>query len=267
MMFHYQGKTALITGASSGIGAAFARALAARGMHVILVARAETTLRSMADDFAVRHKIRAEVVPVDLSRDDAAREVAATIAQRGLSVDLLVNNAGFTTFGRFEDLTLERDHAQVMVNITALVDLTHAFVPAMLARGNGGIINVASIAAFMPSPYQVVYPATKAFVLTFSYGLHAALQRRGIQVLAVCPGAVATNFFEAGQAPEIRAAARLSGGARTPEQVVATSLRAFEAGKSMVIDGRINAATVALARLLPRSLLAQIVGRVTRPQR
>src|SRR5712691_11127114 len=133
-MFTYQGKTALITGASSGIGRTFAQALARRGMSVVLVARSEERLRALATELSERYNIRAEVIPADLNGEDAIRQVQSEVQQRGLAIDLLVNNAGFATNGYFEALSPERDHEQVMVDVTAVVDLTHAFVPALLER-------------------------------------------------------------------------------------------------------------------------------------
>lgn len=146
-MFTYQGKTALITGASSGIGRAFAQALARRGMSVVLVARSEERMRILATELSQRYGVRTEVIPADLSQEDATRQIRHEIQQRGLAVDLLVNNAGFATNGYFEKLSPERDHDQVMVDVAAVVHLTHAFVPALLEHSPGAaIINVASTA-------------------------------------------------------------------------------------------------------------------------
>src|SRR5712691_11554476 len=151
-MFTYRGKTALITGASSGIGETFASTLAARGMNLILVARSEGKLRTLATQLASQHGIRAEVIAADLAQENAATAIQSEVEEKGLQVDMLINNAGFGTHGPFESLSPQRDHEEVMVNVTALVDLTHAFVPAMAARGDGAIINVASIAGFQPVP-------------------------------------------------------------------------------------------------------------------
>lgn len=139
-MFTYQGKTALITGASSGIGRAFAHALARRGTSVVLVARSSERLRALATELSQRYSVRAEVIPIDLSQEDATRQIQREVQQRGLAIDLLVNNAGFATNGYFEELSPERDHDQVMVDVTSVVDLTHAFVPALLERSSGAAI-------------------------------------------------------------------------------------------------------------------------------
>src|SRR6266567_5405950 len=162
-MFTYQGKTALITGASSGIGRAFACALAERGMSVVLVARSEERLRALAIELSERHKVRAEVITADLSQEGAIQQIQLEVQRRDLVIDLLVNNAGFAANGFFETLSTETDHQQVMVDVTAVVDLAHAFTPALLERSPGAaIINVASTAGFQPLPYMAVYGASKA---------------------------------------------------------------------------------------------------------
>ena len=151
-MFSYRGKTALITGATSGIGDAFAQSLAPRRMNLLLVARSEDKLSAMAQALSEQYGIRAEFIPVNLCDVDAAQEVYRRTQALGMTVDLLVNNAGMGTYGSFEPLDPEREHEEIMLNVTALVDLTHAFVPAMVERQAGGVINVASLAAFQPGP-------------------------------------------------------------------------------------------------------------------
>ena len=261
-MFTYQGKTALITGASSGIGSTFARALARRGMSVVLVARSEERLGTLATELSQRHGIRAEVIPADLSQEDAIHQIQREVQQRGLVIDLLVNNAGFGLNGYFETLSPERDHDQVMVDVTAVVDLTHAFVPALLERSPGAaIINVASTAAFQPLPYMAVYGASKAFVLSFSQALAEEYRTRGLRVLALCPGATETPFFDvAGEEASV-------GRRRTPEQVVATGLRALERGSSVVIDGFFNTLAAQLTRFFPRRFITRIAGLSVHPRR
>jgi len=261
-MFQYHGKTALITGASSGIGAAFARTLAARGANVILVARSEGRLQALADEVMRDHGVRAAVIAADLTRPDAARDLRATVDTRGLAVDLLVNNAGFGTYAPFETLAPERDHDEVTLNVAAVVDLTHLFLPAMLAKGDGAVVNVASVAAFMPGPYSAVYGATKAFVLSFSEALWAECRGRGVRVLALCPGATATEFFNV---LGTDAAATL-GAKRTPAQVVETGLRALERNRSYAVDGLANYLMVQAPRVVPRGLAARLVARAARPR-
>jgi uncharacterized protein len=160
-MYTYQGKTALVTGASSGIGKAIAYALAARGMNLVLVARSEETLHEIAHSLAPQHHVRIEVIAADLSQREAISTIQTGMQECGLVVNLLVNNAGFGTYGRFDTLDPQRDHDQVMVNVATVVDLSHAFLPAMVACGEGAIINIASMAAFQPDTYMAVYGATK----------------------------------------------------------------------------------------------------------
>ncbi|RAQ94426.1 SDR family NAD(P)-dependent oxidoreductase [Thermogemmatispora tikiterensis] len=256
LAYHYRGKTALITGASSGIGLAFAQALAARGMQLILVARSEERLRHLASELRERHGIQAEVIVSDLSREGAATQLARAVRERGLNVDLLINNAGFGTYGPFAEQSAEREHEEIMLNVTALVDLTHALLPAMLARGEGAVINLASLAAFLPIPHMAVYAATKAFVLSFSQALWTEYRRQGLRVLAVCPGPVATNFFAViGTSQE-----DMPGGILSPEQVVAASLRALERGRSQVVPGLLNKLMAFSTHLVPRTLGARVAG-------
>ncbi len=259
-MFTYQGKTALITGASSGIGRAFALALAERGMSVILVARSEERLRELAEEVSRRYEVRAEVIAADLGQEQAALHIQQEVKRRGLTPDLLINNAGFGVNGYFETIPAERDHQQVMVDVTAVVDLTHAFIPSLLERARGAaLINVASTAGFQPLPYMAVYGASKAFVIAFSQALAEEYRTRGLCVLALCPGATETSFFDvAGESAAV-------GRKRTPEQVVATGLRALEQGRSVAIDGRLNTVSAQLARLAPRRLVTRIAGKAVRP--
>ncbi len=261
-MFQYHGKTALITGASAGIGAEFARALAARGTNVVLVARSEDRLRALADELARDHGVRAEVVAADLTRAGAAKELRAAVDARGLAVDLLINNAGFGTHGPFETLAPARDHDEVALNVAAVVDLTHLFLPAMLERGDGAVVNVASTAGFQPVPYMAVYGATKAFVLSFSEALWAECRGRGVRVLALCPGATATEFFDV-----VGTEDAVLGVKRTPAQVVETGLRALERGRPSAIDGLANYLLAQTTRVAPRAMVARLTGRMMRPGR
>jgi uncharacterized protein len=261
-MFNYTGKTALITGASSGIGEAFAPILAARGMNLVLVARSEDKLRARAQALSEQYGIRADFVPADLCRAGAAQEVYRRTQELGVPVDLLVNNAGFGTYGGFDTLAPQREHEEIMLNVTALVDLTHAFVPAMAERKAGGIINVASIAAFQPLPYHAVYGASKAFVLSFSLALWAEYRTRGVRVVALCPGPTATNFFTALEAPEMPVMGRM----HTPEAVVMAGLRALEQGRPYAVEGRRNAFGAQLTHMTPLALTTRVFARVMHPR-
>ena len=258
-MFLYQGKTALITGASAGIGAAFASELAARGMDIVLVARSEERLHALATDIMQHHGHRAEVITADLSNEQGVALVLQEVERRGLTIDLLVNNAGFGTHGYFETIAPERDQQEVMLNVAAVVALSHAFLPAMAARGDGAVINLASTASFQPVQYMPVYGASKAFVLSFSVALAEEYRHRGVRILALCPGATVTSFFEvAGEEAAM-------GPKRTSEQVVATGLRALEQGRSVVVDGFINMMLSHVSRVLSHSTMARITGHGLRP--
>ena len=250
---------ALITGASSGIGEAFARRLAADKIDLILVARSEDKLNALAGELSRQHGIRAEVVAADLSAPGAAQAVWEEAAKRGLSVDLLINNAGFGTYGPFDSLPMARETEEIALNITALVEMTHLFLPAMLAQRSGAVINVASTAAFQPVPYMAVYGATKAFVLSFSEALWAEYRPHGLRVLAFCPGVVNTAFAEA-------AGTHLTGKGPAAESVVQVALQALARGRSYIIPGSGNYRQSWGSRLLPRAVIAQISERMMRPR-
>lgn len=257
-MNNFRGKTALVTGASSGIGEAFAFALAAQGANVILVARSEATLHRLATIVSAKHGVDAHVIVADLARADGVLKTIAEVGQRGLTIDVLVNNAGFGSYGRFETLDPAREREQVMLNVVAVAELTHAFLPAMVARGQGAVMNVASTAAFQPDPYMATYGATKAFVLSFTEALWAENRRTGVDVLAVCAGPTSTNFGT----EEV-----FSGAMATPERVVADALRALARRRSSVVTGGLNNRMLTMVpRLLPRQLTARIVERTLRPK-
>jgi short-subunit dehydrogenase len=259
-MFEYRGKVALITGASSGIGAVFARELAGRGMNVVLVARSADKLHALADELRGQYSIRAEVVPADLSKEVAGQDVFDACARLGLDVHLLVNNAGFGTGGPFHTTPLERQRDEIAVNVLALVDLSHRFLPGMLARKAGGIINVGSTAAFQPIPYMAVYAATKAFVLSFSEALWGECRGNGVTVVAVCPGPVETPFFDHLSLPR-----SFFGHRDTSEHVVAQGLRALERGRSHVITRMRDYLKAQAGRFLPRGVIPRVLEKALRP--
>lgn len=252
---------ALITGASAGIGAEFATQLAAQNHDLVLVARRLDRLTEIASKLTALHGVRVETIECDLSVADAAATIASAVERLGITVDLLINNAGFGTHGRFETLSADRERDEVAVNVAALVALTHAFLPGMLERGRGGVINVASTASFQPVPYMAVYGATKAFVRSFSEALHEEVRGRGVRVLALCPGPTATEFFESPVAP----VAKVPGPMRTARDVVTTALVAYEAGKPAIVDGPLNNIVLAFQRLLPHTVVTRIAGRIMRP--
>ena len=253
-------KTALITGASSGIGEAFARTLAGKGLDLILVARSEDKLRALARQLNELYARRVEVVTADLGVAGSAAKVQAAAQALGMPVGLLINNAGFGTVGAFLKQDAERERQEILLNAAAVVDLSHAFLPAMVERGRGGIINVASMAAFQPLPYMSVYAATKAFVLSFSQGLRGEVRSKGVKVLAVCPGPVDTPFFEAtGNAKLRKTVPRAT--MMTADGVVQASLKALRAGRSVVVPGMANKLLATGTRLIPRDALAAMTAR------
>lgn len=257
----YQGKTALVTGASSGIGDAFARALAARGMSLVLVARNREALQKLADELKKSHGTSTEVIVADLSKEADVAAIPRTLADRGLTIELLVNNAGFMTYGHFEQLEAAADHAEVMVNVTALVDLCHALVPGMLKRKSGGIINVASIVAFQPIPFMAVYSATKAFVVAFSMALAEEVRSRGVRVVTLCPGPTRTQLFVRSNSADV-----IRVGSHTPDKVVATALKALDQGRGLIVDGWRNTMLSYFSSVLPRRFTAHMAGRQVKPK-
>jgi hypothetical protein len=254
---------AVITGASSGIGACFACALAGRGKPLALVARSKDKLEALKSELAAAHSLRIEVIEQDLSAPGAAERLAAILKERGMVVDLLVNNAGFGAHGEFWELPLARQSEMLRLNIVALTELTHLLLPAMVAQRSGGIINISSTASFQPIPYTSVYAATKAYVTSFSMGLAEEVGAYGVRVLALCPGGTATNFFDASQYGK----RDLPGGLQSPEEVVEVGLRALDRGRSLAVTRFLNRLMIFAQRLAPRRLVARQAGEMFRPKR
>jgi short-subunit dehydrogenase len=246
------GSTALITGASSGIGEEFARQLAARGHGVFLVARREERLRALADDLERLHGIRAEVATVDLGDRSEVEALPGRVAERGLDVEVLVNNAGFTTVGDVHE-NPDRQLGMVRVNIEALVALTSAWLPAMVERGRGAVIQVASTASFQPVPVQAVYAATKAFVRSFSEAVSAELKGTGVTMTALCPGPVSTEFLDAGGFKNESPGPSFIWS--TAEDVAKAGIEGADKGKRVVIPGIGNRATAFFGQHGPHSVL------------
>lgn len=255
----YRGMTVLITGASAGLGEVFARQLAALDAHLVLVARSADTLNLLAEELRTQSKVQVTVLPADLSSAEAVDRLIAEVMSRDLRIDILVNNAGLGVFENFLDTTFEKQAAQVYVNIRALIALTHAFAPGMVAMHRGGVINVASTAAFQPLAGAGVYAASKAFVLFFSEALSFELKDTGVTVTAACPGPVATHFF-ATMNPKLQAKQM-----DQPEPVVRDILRAFERGKRVVYPGKLaNRLSTWGARFLPRNMLLHLAEATTK---
>ena len=232
----YQGKCALVTGASSGIGLAFAEELARRGAGLALVARRVDRLTELAARLTDRHGVPVTVIPQDLTAQDATERIAEAVADAGHRVDVLVNNAGFGTAGRFVELTPDRIRREIDLDVGSLVALTRTFLPGMVDGVRGTLINLASIAALQPVPYMAVYGAAKAFVLSFSQALAAEHRRAGVRVVAVCPGPVRTEFFTPhGDLADGERAPSPVGPPVTPEFVARRALRAVDRGRDTVL--------------------------------
>jgi short-subunit dehydrogenase len=252
--------TALITGASGGIGKAFAEELAARKINLVLVSRSAEKLNQIANKLEQQHQVKVEVIAKDLTENNATNEVFDFIKSKGLTIDLLVNNAGFGDYGDFAERDGERQLKIIQLNIMALVDLTHKFLPLMRQRRSGSIINVSSIAGFQPMPYISVYAATKAFVISFSEALWAENRDYGVKVLVVCPGPTETDFFSEAQFPESLASANNK--IATPEEVVKDALEGLEKGNANVVSGGLgNHIIVNMHRFLPRESLVNAIAK------
>lgn len=254
-------RTALVTGASSGIGEGFARELAARGASLVLVARRTDLLEGLAAELRDRGGVGVEVLTADLTKPDQLRVVEERLADPARPVELLVNNAGFGTRGRFADLPLDREEAQIRLNVLALVRLTHAVLPQMVERRHGGVLNVSSMAGHVAAPFNATYCATKSYVTTFSESLHGEVASRGVHVTALCPGFVRTDF----QATANTATGGIPGFAwMEVEPVVRAALAAVSAGRAVCVPGGQYKAVAPFTRVLPRGLLRTLVARVWR---
>lgn len=255
--------TALITGASSGIGESLARQLAAHGADLILVARTEDRLHALAAELGARYRVQVHVLPADLNLPGAASQLHAAVQARGLSVDILVNNAGLGGYGEFSTQPSDEIDRMITVNIGALTGLTRAFLPDMLARGRGRVLNVASTAAFQPGPLMAVYYATKAYVLSFSEAIAEEVAGSGVSVTALCPGPVQTGFQAVSRLGE---SDLLSGPARlailSADEVARLGVRGMLVGQRVVVAGRLNRVQTLLPRLLPRAVVTRLIARV-----
>ncbi|MFS0725176.1 SDR family NAD(P)-dependent oxidoreductase [Paenibacillus sp. 1P07SE] len=257
---NYTGKIALVTGASSGIGKAYAKELAANGSDVILAARSIEKLNTLAAELSSRYHVKAYPLSIDLSKPEAAAELMQSVEKLGLTVDILINNAGFGTHGRFEEISHAREYDMMQVNMSSLVALTRMVLPAMRKRKSGIIVNVASVASFQPIPYMATYAASKAFVLSFTESIWAENKDAGIQVLALCPGTTKTSFFD-----EIGTSEMPGGINGTPESVVRTGFKGLAKGRTYIVDGLNNYWLVQTARFLTRRFTAVITERINRP--
>ncbi|MGH9138456.1 MAG: SDR family NAD(P)-dependent oxidoreductase [Acidimicrobiales bacterium] len=255
-------RTCVVTGASSGIGAAIAAQLAQRGFGVTLVARREDRLRSLADELAKAHEVRAEVIAADLT-DPASRDAVATqLAERGLAVDVLVNNAGFSTTGPVHRSDPDREVAMIRTDVEAVADLCSRFLPGMVERGTGAVLNVASTAAFQPIPGQAGYAAAKSFVLSYSQALRTEVRGKGVTVTVLCPGPVETEFAEAAGFSNEEAESALPRFMWvSADDVAKAAVEGVEHGRAVVIPGVVNRVAALAAQHTPRTLLLPILAR------
>jgi len=253
-------KATLITGASSGIGEAFARRLAEDKHNLVLVARSEDKLASLCDELMLEHGITAHYVAIDLNDYQADLRLFKETVNHDLEINWLINNAGFGSMGAFADLDLERELDMIGLNVMAMVALTHRYLGLMLESGEGTIINVSSTAGFQPLPFVATYAATKAFVTSFTEAIAEEYRPHGIRILALCPGATDTNFFDASgwDGP-------FSGkGIHTSEEVVETALAALEGSKTTVVCGLRNYLVSRLSHHAPDRLVTRSVARILR---
>jgi short-subunit dehydrogenase len=245
-------ETVLITGASSGIGLELAKCFAADGCRLILAARNRDALEKLAEELRRENKIEAVVFPADLSLPETPKRIFAELSSKQIPVDVLVNNAGFGAIGAFDQLPLERQTEMIQVNVAALTGLTRIFLPGMIQRRRGGILNVGSVAGFVPGPGMAVYYATKAFVLSFSEALAAELAGTGVKITVLCPGPTPTNFGNVAGSKNARLM-RVPG--TSAEKVARDGHAAFRRGRTIAVPGLQNKLVVFLAWLLPRKLV------------
>jgi short-subunit dehydrogenase len=253
------GKTALITGASSGMGRSFALQLAERGADVVITARRDERLRSLAEEITERHGVKATVVPLDLSLPDAPARLFDSTEGSGTPVEVLVNNAGFANLGTFLDTPYERSAELLNLNMLALTGLCWRFARPMCGRGSGFILNVASFASFTPVPNMAAYAASKAYVRNFSEALAMELEGSGVRVCAICPGPVATEFYEV--AGRVAGRTGIPSGAAGPDRIAAAGLGALFSGRRLCLPVAKDHLNALFMRLLPRGFVMRMAGK------
>ncbi|HKP68362.1 MAG TPA: SDR family oxidoreductase [Pyrinomonadaceae bacterium] len=253
-------KFTLITGASSGIGEAFAKRLAAEKHNLVLVARSEVKLRELCDELSSKHGITCHPVALDLTEPGSVDKLVSETETNGWEIDWLINNAGFGSSGDFAALELERELQMIDLNISALVALTHRYLQGMRTRRRGTIINVSSAAGFQPIPFMATYAATKAFVSSFSEAIAEENRPFGILVLALCPGSTKTNFFEAAK---IERPIQVKG-QQTVEEVIDTAMNAVAKRKTKVVSGWVNFIGAVAGTIVPNSFSSRVMAKALR---
>lgn len=250
-------RTVLITGASAGLGAGFARAFAARGDNLVLVARRTARLQALANDLISVHGIDVHVITSDLTEAGAVAQLQIELEDQSCVVTHLVNNAGYGLRGNFVDMDGPSQARMIDLNCRALVELCHAFLPAMVAVRRGGILNIASTAAFQPGPWMAVYYASKAFVLSFSEALHDEVRASGVTVTALCPGPTRTEFFETAQMNDSALSRYMAGDS---DKVIRDGIAALDRNRAVAISGLLNTVIAQSIRFTPRALARWIAG-------
>jgi uncharacterized protein len=264
MISEWRGKWALVTGASAGIGVAFATELAAGGTNLVLIARRKDRLDELAQKLSAAHKINVEVCAADLTQPSAPEEIFAFTRSKAIEFDLLINNAGFGAYGEFTSIETQRLLDMVQVNCTAVVHLTGLYLPEMVNRHHGDVLIVSSTAAFQAVPYISTYAATKAFDLLLAEGLAEEMKPHGIRVCALCPGSTESEFHQVAGQTHLTSMARHR---ETAEKVARTGLQALAAGKSYVVSGTRNYLGVQSQRVAPRALVTRIAANMFRPSK
>jgi short-subunit dehydrogenase len=259
-MDNWRGKWALVTGASAGIGTALAKELAGGGTNLVLTARRRDRLEDLAKALGAKHRVNTEVFAADLADPSASEEIFSFTKEKGLEIDLLINNAGFGQYGEFPSVETQRLLDMVQVNCSSVVQLTRLYLPEMVARRRGDVLILASTASFQAVPYISTYAATKAFDLLFAEGLAEEMKPYGVRVCALCPGSTESEFHAvAGQE-------KFKKNAETAEKVARTGLRALAAGKSYVISGLGNYLGAHGERLVPRRFVTRIAAGMFKPK-
>jgi uncharacterized protein len=259
---NWRGRWALVTGASAGIGVALAKELAAGGANLVLTARRRDRLEQLASDLKRSHSIQTAVFPADLTQPDAPQKIRAFTDENHLAIEILINNAGFGKYGEFTKIQTPPLLEMVQVNCTAVVHLSHLFLPDMIHRRRGDVLILASTAAFQAVPYISTYAATKAFDLLFAEGLAEEMKPHGVRVCALCPGSTESEFHSVARQEQFAKKHRQE----TAEKVARTGLEALAAGKSYVISGMGNYLGAQSQRLVPRGLVTRIAGNMFRPE-
>lgn len=260
----FNNKTALITGASSGIGLELARLFARDGYNLVLVARSEIKLRELADELQQAHGIQITVLAHDLSQPQVPDAIFEALQKQKAQVDVLVNNAGVGTYGPFAEIDWDKERDLLQINIVTLTHLTKLFLPLMLERRSGKILNVASTAAFQPGPLMAVYYASKAYVLSFSQALSNECQGTGVTITALCPGPTQSDFQERAAMTQSKL---VQGTLMSSQEVAAQGYKAMQRGKRRIITGRSNRAWTLAAKFLPTGATLKLVRRVQETKR